>query len=136
MTQGEQIIAEIKRLYEKNETYPKKDRDLINIGLYEGRKQALEMLLDFINTLPTEPSEELEYLATSLEETIGTSPHSRETIISYLQQAAQLQKKQTINKAYKWLEDNVIDYVWCSEGDLGISDEFFIDFIKAMEDEQ
>lgn len=28
--------------------------------------------------------------AISLEETIGTSPHSRETIVSYLQQSAQL----------------------------------------------
>lgn len=137
MTKIKKIIAEIKRLYEKNETYPKKDRDLINMGLYRGRKQALEMLLDFINTLLTNSSEDLEYLATSLEETIGTSPHSRETILDHLKQATQWQKEQTINKASKWLAGNVINYIWkSSRGGIGISDDFFIDFRKAMEDKQ
>lgn len=55
-------------------------------------------------------SEELEFLTTSLEETIGTSPHSRETILDYLKQAAQWQKEQTINKACEWLNENVVEY--------------------------
>ena len=63
--------------------------------LEQGWLNALKWMENLINSLPAEhTSEELEYLATSLEETIGTSPHSRETIISYLQQAAQWQKEQ------------------------------------------
>ena len=45
-----------------------------------------------------------------------------------------LGEKEAINKAYKWLEDNVENYVWCDEGDLGICGDFLPDFEKAMED--
>ena len=48
---------------------------------------------------------------------------------------ADWQKEQTINKASKWLADNVIHYIWkSSKGEIGISDDFFIDFEKAMEE--
>lgn len=47
------------------------------------------------------------------------------------------QKEQIINKARKWLAGNVINYIWKgSGGGIGISDDFFIDFEKAMEDNQ
>lgn len=111
MTDKEKILDEIVRIRDENETYPNKDKDLINSSLYEGRKQVCQMLLDFINSLPSEKSsEDLEYLATSLEETIGTSPHSRETIISYLQQTAQWQKEKDIDKVCEWLNKNVVEY--------------------------
>ena len=45
--------------------------------------------------LDKEPaSEDLDFLVISLEETIGTSPHSREVIKEYLQKAAEWQKEQ------------------------------------------
>lgn len=109
MTQIETIIAEIERLMNwKPKAIPSgmRQRDVLNI-----RKGVLLTLKAFINSLPAEqPSEELEYLATSLEEAIDTSPHSRETIISYMLQAAQWQKEQTINKASQWLNKNVVEY--------------------------
>lgn len=43
-----------------------------------------------------------------------------------------LGEKETINKAYKWLEDNVENYVWYGEGDLGICGDFLPDFERAM----
>ena len=43
-----------------------------------------------------------------------------------------LGEKEAINKAYKWLEDNVENYVWCGEGDLGICGDFLPDFESAM----
>lgn len=93
MTDKEKIIAEIERLYcEEAEKY--------DTSQEIGAKRILDELSKFINSLSSEqPSEELEYLATSLEETIGTSPQSRETIISYLQQAAQWQKEQMMKSA-------------------------------------
>ncbi len=39
-------------------------------------------------------SKDLDYLTIKLEETIGTSPHSREAIKEYLQKAAEWQKQQ------------------------------------------
>lgn len=45
-----------------------------------------------------------------------------------------LGEKEAINKAYKWLENNVENYVWCGEGDLGICGDFLPDFERAMEE--
>lgn len=59
-------------------------------------------LLQFIDSLPEESgceanfttkSEDLDFLVISLEETIGTSPHSREVIKEHLQKAAEWQKQ-------------------------------------------
>lgn len=48
----------------------------------------------------------------------------------------QWQKKRDIEKACRWLAGNVIHYIWKSNGGgIGISDNFFTDFEKAMEDE-
>ena len=105
MTQIETISAKIEQLKEELKDLPSSDYKDGVIYVLE------EELIPFINSLSSEkPSEELEYIATSLEETIGTSPHSRETIISYLQQAAQWQKEQMINKACKWLNENIVEY--------------------------
>lgn len=42
---------------------------------------------------------DLECIATSLEETIGTSPHSREVILDHLKQAANWQKEQILKNS-------------------------------------
>jgi len=95
-----------------------------NSTCYTIAKYVCEKLREELNPLPTEqPSEDLEYLATSLEETIGTSPHSRETIISYLQQAADWQKKRIIDKACEWLR-------MCVD----VANQIVEDFKKAMEE--
>lgn len=63
------------------------------IGIYN-------QLLSFIDSLPEEPaSEDLDYLVISLEETIGTSPHSREVIKEHLQKAAEWQRQQMMKDA-------------------------------------
>ena len=127
MTQIETIIAEIKRRVNKYED----DHDPVPM--------ALKSVIDFINSFPSElPSKELEYFATSLEETIGTSPHSRETIISYLQQAAQWQKEQLINKACEWLVNNVNGSIYYDDFDdvFVDTDELITAFKEAVEDKQ
>lgn len=55
-----------------------------------GNITTLESLLKFIDPLPEESaSEDLDRLVISLEETIGTSPHSRKVIKEHLQKAAE-----------------------------------------------
>lgn len=135
MTDKEKILKAINQ--KQQEIWPTDTGEMapatVPFAVVQGWLNALKWMEDFINSFPAEqPNENLEYLATSLEETIGTSPHSREAILDHLKQAANWQKEQTINKASKWLADNVINYIWCSEGNLGIGDEFFIDFEKAM----
>lgn len=156
MVYKEKILAEIERL--KKELYKQRDFriDGSPIPVYDtnaidGMLKVLDKVKGFINTLPSkQPSEDLEYLATSLEETIGTSPHSRETIISYLQQAAQWQKEQIINKACEWLRYcvDVNDEVKMIDGEpeaeslvqknlhrIEVTNQIVEDFKKAMENE-
>lgn len=91
MSDKEKIKEEIERrlnLYESQFT-----------GYESGRKDEAKSILDFINSLPEEHNKDFDFLATSIEETIGTSPHSREVIKEYLQKAAQWQKQQMIEDA-------------------------------------
>lgn len=56
----------------------------------EGLIAAYQTIKAFIDSLPEEhASEDLDFLVISLEETIGTSPHSREVIKEHLQKAAE-----------------------------------------------
>lgn len=51
------------------------------------------------------PTEKADFLTILLEETIGTSPHSRETIKEILLQMHQWTDQQRIDKTIKWLEE-------------------------------
>ena len=106
MEQIKQIIAEIERLK-------------VEIPYHENAWSVLNKLEVFINSLPAteeQSSEDLEYLATSLEETIGTSPHSRETILDHLKQAAQWQKEKMMESSIdaKIINDEMM--VECEQG--------------------
>ena len=94
------------------------DRGVDEMNNFRGNITSNEVVEWLKNISAKQLSEELEYLATSLEETIGTSPHSRDTIISYLQQAAQWQKDKTLNNVCKWLDENADNYVWYGFNDL------------------
>ena len=92
MTDKEKIKEEIERLY-----------NLYELANDYQRMGACSTILDFIDSLPKESgcevncttkSEDLDFLAISLEETIGTSPHSREVIKEHLQKAVEGQKQQ------------------------------------------
>lgn len=94
MTNKEIILAEVKRLnndIDNSITKLVKARlthdDVAVANVYHKMEQLMvevQQVCSFIiDNLDEDP-------AIFLEETIGTSPHSRETIVSYLQQAAQL----------------------------------------------
>lgn len=174
MTQVEQIKAEIERLKKELKDLPGNDyKDGVFYVLEEEltpfinsltveqsnelfcwndmtEEEKADFFFDLSHQKQIEQSSEyLEYLATSLEETIGTSPHSRETIISYLQQAAQWQKEQIINKACEWLRYcvDVNDEVKMIDGEpeaeslvqknlhrIKMTNQIVEDFKKAMED--
>ena len=82
----------------KQEIWPKNTGEMRVVDtpkpLVQGWLNALDWVLNIINSIPEEPtSEDLDFLVISLEETIGTSPHSREAIKEHLQIAAEWQKK-------------------------------------------
>lgn len=73
----------------------------------EGLIAAYQTIKAFIdNSLPEEPaSKDLDFLAIKLEETIGTSPHSREVIKEYLQKAAEWGRNHFEDKSEMVSED-------------------------------
>lgn len=72
--------------------------------LGEQRDANLDELIAYIDSMPEETaSEDLGHLVISLEETIGTSPHSREVIKEHLQKAAEWQKQQMMKNAVEGL---------------------------------
>lgn len=99
MSDKELIKQEIERIIAIEEETSHLDK----LSFNSGRWKALTQVKVFIDSLPEESgceanftakSEDLDYLVISLEETIGTSPHSREVIKEHLQKAAEWQRKQ------------------------------------------
>lgn len=98
MTDKEKIKEEILR---RKQSWQHSDKQ------YEhGGKDVCDYLLGFIDSLPEEPAnEDLDFLVISLEETIGTSPHSREVIKEYLQKAAEWGRNHFEDKSEMVSED-------------------------------
>ncbi len=93
MTDKEKIRAEVKRRKDELHYLPFTDENL-------GKINAYEFVLKIIDSLPEEPvSEDLLGIAMELEETIGTSPHSRLTVVEHLVKAANWQKEQIMKGA-------------------------------------
>ena len=63
--------------------------------MYEIKENSIELcaIQDCQDDIEEPISEDLDFLVISLEETIGTSPHSREVIKEHLQKAAEWQKQ-------------------------------------------
>lgn len=96
MTDKEKIREAIEKRYEY---WKEKEFNSHSIES-EARMSECQHLLLIVDSLSEEPaSEDLDYLVISLEETIGTSPHSREVIKEHLQKAAEWQKKQMMKDA-------------------------------------
>lgn len=110
----------------------------------QGWLNCLKWVEDLIDSLPEESgcevnfttkNEDLDYLVISLEETIGTSPHSREVIKEHLQRAAEWQKqqmKETLQTEYEkgrfdMREEMMKDAVECTWGSQATS-AFMSDF--------
>lgn len=99
MTDKELIKQEIERRYNCEKFYPF-DREA-NVGA-----AVLQELLLFIDSISEEPaSEVLDKLVISLEETIGTNPHSREVIKEHLQIAAEWGRNHFEDKSETVSED-------------------------------
>lgn len=98
MTDKEKIKEEILR---RKQSWQHSDKQ------YEhGGKDVCDYLLGFIDSLPEEPaSDYLDFLVISLEETIGTSPHSREVIKEHLQKAAEWGRNHIEDKSEMVSED-------------------------------
>ncbi len=93
MIDKEKILAKIESLLNEINYEPYTDETF-------GRIQSLKELKSYIDSLPKEPvSEDLLGIAMELEETIGTSPHSRLTVVEHLVKAADWQKKQMMKDA-------------------------------------
>lgn len=108
MTDKEKIKEEILR---RKQSWQHSDKQ------YEhGGKDVCDYLLGFIDSLPKEPaSEDLDFLVISLEETIGTSPHSREVIKEHLQKAAEWGRNHFEDKSEmvsEDLEEAALKYRW------------------------
>ena len=131
MEQTKQIIAEIERLKAE-------------IPYHENAWSVLNKLEIFINSLPAgeeQPSRDLESEIKLYQLRNPVINHSERSLNEFIKRVAiyfaKWREQQTINKARKWLAGNVINYIWKgSGGGIGIRDDFFIDFEKAMEDEQ
>lgn len=80
----------------------------------EGLIAAYQTIKAFIdNSLPEEPaSKDLDFLAIKLEETIGTSPHSREVIKEHLQKAAEWGRNHFEDKSEMVSEETTIVNDW------------------------
>lgn len=70
-----------------------------------GQITAYNQIMQFIDSIPKEHNEDLDKLVISLEETIGTSPHSREVIKEYLQKAAEWGRNHIEDKSEMVSED-------------------------------
>ncbi len=96
MTDKEKIRAEVERLRKCHQLkYQQLDVDDKMCLVECAQKNLCNDLLYFIDSLPEEPvSEDLLGIAMELEETIGTSPHSRLTVVEHLVKATDWQKQQ------------------------------------------
>lgn len=108
MTDKELIKQEIERRIELLEP--------LECEYNKGSIDAYKGILQFINSLPEESaSEDLDFLVISLEETIGTSPHSREVIKEHLQKAAEWGRNHFEDKSEMVSEDlkeAALKYCW------------------------
>ena len=117
MSYKQQNREEIERRIEICEKYSQLNlTESTSIG---NHAQLLELreIKDFIDSLPEEPTnEDLDYLVISLEETIGTSPHSREVIKEHLQRAAEWGRNHIEDKSEMVSDDleEEIEFFWNS----------------------
>lgn len=138
MTQIEQILAEIERLYcEEAEKY--------DTSQEIGAKRILDELSKFINSLPAEqPSKDLEeeindYFERHFEicndNTLkcGGEEFGTYELLDVIEHFTHWQKEQTIKKAYNWLNDNFYQYGEDGRDNNGCS--ILYDFKNAMEKE-
>ena len=111
MTDKELIKQEIERQIDYAE-----DDTRYTESYREGLIAAYQTIKAFIDSLPEEPaSEDLDKLVISLEETIGTSPHSREVIKEHLQKAAEWGRNHFEDKSEmvsEDLEEAALKYRW------------------------
>lgn len=144
MTDKEKIITKIERIIEQLKEERSKipsptsetiitslevslsmSSDRISLG---ARIAALEEILVFINSLPAEPSEDLEEAA---KEYSGKSSHP---LNNAFKDGAKWQKEQLINKACEWLVYNVNGSVYYDDFDNAFvdTDELITVFKEAM----
>lgn len=145
MTDKEKIKVEIERRLKWYEDEIAKYMPNI-VPDYEAKKEECKNILDVIDSLPEEPvSEDLLGIAMELEETIGTSPHSRLTVVEHLVKATDWQKQQMMKDAvdadvlldYYDSEDREVDVVMADNvfaDEHGITDEDKVKIIIVKED--
>ena len=74
----------------------------------------------------------IDYCVIDLEETIGTSPHSRDAIKKILKKVALVSNDSTIENSEKWLKENVKLFAYISDyGDVVVDEE---NLVKAFEE--
>lgn len=130
MKDKELIKREIERIDQILDDFNKTHNNTIDNGIVSAKKNICKQIKSFIDSLPEEPaSEDLDFIVISLEETIGTSPRSRDVIKEHLQRAAEWQKQQMLDKAVSVLKANNIFGVHPK-----IMDKIIEDFKKAMEE--
>jgi len=135
MTNNEKIKAEIERLKEIGCPLQK------GSDYQHGYDEFYTQIKKFINTLAAEyQSEEFKeefdnfLVHGNIRNPNFEGPFGYDDIRKTAMHFANWKKEQIINKASKWLAGNIIHYIWSSKREIGISDDFFIDFEKAMEE--
>ena len=135
MTNNEKIKAEIERLKEIGCPLQK------GSDYQHGYDEFYTQIKKFINTLAAEyQSEEFKeefdnfLVHGNIRNPNFDGPFGYDDIRKTAMHFANWKKEQIINKASKWLAGNIIHYIWSSKREIGISDDFFIDFEKAMEE--
>ena len=116
MTDKELIKQEIERIEQILDDFNKTHNNTIDNGIVTAMKNICKQIKSFIDSLPEEPvSKDLDFLVISLEETIGTSPHSREVIKEHLQKAAEWGRNHFEDKSEmvsEDLEEAALKYRW------------------------
>jgi len=82
-----------------------------------------------------EIEEFIDYCVIDLEETIGTSPNSRDAIKRIMKKVALISEDSTIENSIKWIKENVNAYAYISyySGDAVVDEENLVkDFNEAM----
>lgn len=79
----------------------------------------------------------INYCVIDLEETIGTSPHSRNAIKKIMKKVALISEDNTIENSVKWLKENVNAFAYISDysGGAVVDEENLVKaFEEAMEE--